>query len=38
MVSCLTADILTVIADRIVRAFNMCGTTGAVVLDISSFS
>ena len=32
-----TADILTVVSDRIARAFNMPGTTRAAALDISSF-
>ena len=37
LVSCLlsTADILTVISDRIARAFNRSGATQAVALDIS---
>ena len=30
-----TADLLTVVSDRIARAFNRSGATGAVVLDIS---
>ena len=30
-----TADLLTVVSDRIARAFNRCGTTRAVALDIS---
>ena len=30
-----TADLLTVVSDRISRAFNRSGTTRAVVLDIS---
>ena len=30
-----TADLLTVVSDRIARAFNRSGDTGAVVLDIS---
>ena len=30
-----TADLLTVISDRIARAFNRCGATQAVALDIS---
>ena len=30
-----TADLLTVVSDRIARAFNRCGATGAVALDIS---
>ena len=30
-----TADLLTVVSDRIARAFNMAGATGAVALDIS---
>ena len=33
--SLLTADLLTVVSDRIVRAFNKSRATGAVVLDIS---
>ena len=33
--SCSTADLLTVAADRIARAFNRSGATGAVELDIS---
>ena len=31
----LTADLLTVVSDRIARAFNMSGATRAVALDIS---
>ena len=31
----LTADLLTVVSDRIARAFNRSGTTQAVALDIS---
>ena len=30
-----TADLLTVVSDRITRAFNRCGATRAVALDIS---
>ena len=30
-----TADLLTVLSDRIARAFNRSGATGAVALDIS---
>ena len=30
-----TADLLTVVCDRIARAFNKSGTTRAVALDIS---
>ena len=30
-----TADLLTVVSDRIVRAFNKSGATGAVALDMS---
>ena len=30
-----TADLLTVVSDRIVRAFNRCGATQSVTLDIS---
>ena len=30
-----TADLLTVVSDRIARAFNRSGATGAVALDIS---
>ena len=30
-----TADLLTVVSDRIARAFNRCGSTWAVALDIS---
>ena len=30
-----TADLLTVVYDRITRAFNRCGATRAVTLDIS---
>ena len=30
-----TADLLTVVSDRIARAFNRCGATRAVALDIS---
>ena len=30
-----TADLLTVVSDRIVRAFNRSGATWAVALDIS---
>ena len=30
-----TADLLTVVSDRIARAFDRCGATGAVALDIS---
>ena len=30
-----TADLFTVVSDRIARAFNRSGATGAVVLDIS---
>ena len=30
-----TADLLTVVSDRIARAFNRSGTTRAVALDIS---
>ena len=30
-----TSDLLTVVSDRIARAFNRSGATGAVVLDIS---
>ena len=30
-----TADLLTVVSDRIARAFNRCGVTRAVALDIS---
>ena len=30
-----TADLLTVVSDRIARAFNRCGATQAVALDIS---
>ena len=30
-----TADLLTVVSDRIARALNSSGTTGAVALDIS---
>ena len=30
-----TADLLTVVSDRIARAFNRSGATRAVVLDIS---
>ena len=30
-----TADLLTVVSDRIARGFNRSGTTGAVALDIS---
>ena len=30
-----TADLLTVVSDRIARAFNKSGATGAVALDIS---
>ena len=30
-----TADLLTVVSDRIARAFNRSGTTSAVALDIS---
>ena len=31
-----TADLLTVVSDRIVRAFNRAGTTPAVPLDIAN--
>ena len=31
-----TADLLTVVSDRIARAFNRCGATRAVALDISN--
>ena len=30
-----TADVLTVVSDRIFRVFNRSGATGAVALDIS---
>ena len=30
-----TADLLTIVSDRVARAFNRSGTTGAVALDIS---
>ena len=30
-----TADLLTVVSDRIARGFNRCGATRAVALDIS---
>ena len=30
-----TADLLTVVSDRIAKAFNKSGATGAVALDIS---
>ena len=30
-----TADILTVVSDRVARAFNRCGATSTVALDIS---
>ena len=30
-----TADLLTVVSDRVARAFNRSGATGAVALDIS---
>ena len=30
-----TADLITVVSDRIARAFNRCGATRAVALDIS---
>ena len=33
--SCSTADLLTVVTDRISRAFNSSGATQAVALDIS---
>ena len=33
-----TADLLTVVSDRIARAFNRCGATRAVALDISKSS
>ena len=33
--SCSTADLLTVVSDRIARAFNRSGATPAVALDIS---
>ena len=32
-----TADLLTVVSDRIVRAFNKSGATRAVALDIQGF-
>ena len=31
-----TADLLTVVSDRIARAFNRPGATGTVTLDISN--
>ena len=31
----LTPDLLTAVADRIARAFNVCGATGTVACDIS---
>ena len=34
----LIADLLTVVSDRIARAFNRCGATRAVALDISKAS
>ena len=34
--SCLTADLLIVVAVRIINAFSISGATGAVALDISS--
>ena len=33
----LIADLLTVVSDRIARAFNRCRATQAVALDIQSF-
>ena len=35
MSSCSTADLLTVVSDRITKAFNWSGATQAVALDIS---